>query len=95
MVRLTAVSRKLSMDGIEAVERDQNADLLPGHRLAGVLEGVEQRAFALGEVQAGGPGLADGLEDLLQELELVRGERVGLGEVVGVLDLFEGHADVS
>ena len=94
MVFLTAVSRKLSMDGIEPVERHQDADLLQGHRLARRLEGVEHRPLATGQVQARGPGLADRLEDLLDQLELVRGEGVVLDEVVGVLERLEGHAAV-
>ena len=51
------------------------------------LEGVEHRPLATGQVQARGPGLADRLEDFLDQLELVRGERVVLDEILAVLEL--------
>ena len=52
---------------IEAIERHQRADLFVLRLLGRALEGVEGGAFALGEMQAGGAGLADGLEDLLDQ----------------------------
>ena len=45
-------------------------------------------------MQPGCPSLADRLEDFLEQLELVRSEWVILDEVVGILELLEGHADV-
>ena len=46
-------------------------------------------------MHACGPGLADRLEDLLDELELVRGERVVLDEIVAVLEVLQGHPTVA
>ena len=58
------------------------------------LEGVEHRPLATGQVHARGPGLADRLEDFLDQLELVGGERVVLDEIVAVLEVLEGHPAV-
>ena len=77
-----------ALDGrVEAVERHQDADVLEGDRFRRRLEGVEDRPLATGQVQPGRPGLADRLEDLLDQLELVGGERVVLDEVVAVLEV--------
>ena len=59
------------------------------------LEGVEDRPLATGEVQPRRPGLADRLEDLLDQLELVGGERVVLDEIVAVLELLEASSRSS
>ena len=40
------------------------------------------------------PGLADRLKDFLDQLELVRGERVVLDEILGILEWLEGHPAV-
>ena len=58
------------------------------------LEGVEHRPLATGQVHTRGPGLADRLEDFLDQLELVRGERIVLDEILAVLELAERHAAV-
>jgi hypothetical protein len=51
----------------------------------GGLECVEQRAFAARQVLAGGAHLADGLKYLLQQRELVGGERIHRNELGCVL----------
>ena len=55
-----------ALDGrVEVVQRHQDADLVDGNGLRRRLEGVEHRPLATSQVHAGGPGLADRLEDLL------------------------------
>ena len=84
-----------TLDGrVEVVERDQDADFVDGDGLRRRLEGVEHGPLATGQVHTRGPGLADRLEDFLEQLELVRGERVVLDEILAVLELAEGHAAV-
>ena len=84
-----------ALDGrVEVVQRDQDADFVDRNGLRRRLEGVEHRPFATGQVHTRGPGLADRLEDFLDQLELVRGERVVLDEILAVLELAERHAAV-
>jgi len=45
-------------------------------------------------VHTRGPGLANRLEDFLDQLELIWGEGVVLDEIFAVLELAEGHAAV-
>ncbi|VTR96129.1 unnamed protein product [Gemmata massiliana] len=80
-----------ALDGrVEPEERHQHLDAV-GYGLCRRLEGAEHRPLAASEVHARGPGLADRLEHLLDQLELVRRERVVATEVVGVLERAERH----
>lgn len=81
--------------GVKAVEGHQDADGFALKLDGGGLEGVEHGALAAGQVQAGDAVAADGLEDLLHQLELVRGEGVNGGKVGGAGVGFEGHADIA
>ena len=84
-----------ALDGrVERVQWDQNADLTERDGLRGSLEGVEHRPFTARQMQPRGPCFADGLEDFLDQLELVRGEWVVLGEVLAVRELPKCHATV-
>ena len=38
--------------------------------------------------------LTDGLKNLLDQLELIRGKRIVLDEVVGISELTEGHSAI-
>ena len=85
-----------ALDGrVEAIHGHQHAHRLGAELHGGGLEGVEHGALAAGQVQAGDPMAADGLEDLLHQLELVGREGVDVGEVLGVGIGLEGHADVA
>ena len=81
--------------GVEAVERDQDADRLARELDGRRLEGIEHGALAAGEVQAGDAVAADRLEHLLHQLELVGREGVDAHEVLRVGVGLEGHADVA
>ena len=84
-----------ALDGrVEVVQRHQDADFVDRDGLRRRLEGVEHRPLATGQVHTRGPGLADRLEDFLDQLELVRGEGVVLDEILAVLELAERHAAV-
>ena len=75
---------------IEVVQRDECVGTpMPVDEGSG-LERIEHGALALGKVHARSAYLADGLEHLLQQLELIRRKGVVGGEVFGALDALEG-----
>src|SRR5262245_49146021 len=63
-------------------------------RLCRRLEGVEHRPLTTGQVHTRGTGLADCLEDFLNQLELVGSKWVVLDEILAVLELAKRHAAV-
>ena len=79
---------------IEVVKRHQDADFARGNGFRRGLEGVEHRPFAARQMQARRSGLANGFEDLLDQQELIRRERVVPDEILLVLERTEGHAAV-
>ena len=54
------------------------------------LERIEHGALTLGQVHTRGANLADGLEHLLQQLELIRRKGVMGSEIISALDALEG-----
>ena len=95
MVRLTDGIQKTLDRGIEPIERHEDADILQGDLLARGLKGVEDRALATRQVQARGPCSADGLKDLLHQLELIRGKGIVLHEVLSILVRPQSHAAIG
>jgi len=78
--------------GVEVVQRHQPVDVLVEDALDRGLEGVQQRAFPLGQMTAGGAVTADGLEYLGQQGELVGGEGIIVDVLRRVLVAGQGDA---
>ena len=76
---------------IKEMKRGQRTDLVLTELLGRALKRVEGGAFTPREMQTGGAGLADRLEHLLHQRELVGGEGVASREVVGIRVGLERH----
>ena len=59
-----------------------------------MLEGVQQGALPLGQMKSGGSRLADRLENLLEQLELVGREGIIPHEIIRIPELREGHSGI-
>ncbi|MCY1286006.1 hypothetical protein D9M69_383460 [compost metagenome] len=67
---------------VEAVQGHQSANVFVGNRQRRHLEGIEHRALTVGQMRASGTDLADFLEDLLHQLEVVRRKGVVVDEAL-------------
>ena len=82
-----------AFDGaVEAVHGNQRAErfLRNGHGCH--LEGIEHGTLAVGQVRPGGTDLADFLEDLLHQLEVVRRKGVVADEAFRTIEVLQGRA---
>ena len=81
--------------GVKAIKRDKHAGRAVLNLDGGGLEGVEQGTLAASQVHSRGSHLANGLEDFLNKLELIRDEGIGRREVLGILVGPHRHAGLT
>ena len=84
-----------ALDGwVKVIKRYKYADLIDRNGLRRRLKSVEHRPFSTGQVHTCRASFANRLKDFLDELKLVRRERVVFDKILGVLVLTESHTAV-